>query len=69
MLMAPEQLPRHAAADGPAVRPYLSIVQIIQDVGLNTNHHLDLDFYSKIRNRRDEQQVIQLLDFAFLPAW
>ena len=34
----------------------------------NTNHRLDLDFNAKSRSRLVEHQVIQLLNFAFLPA-
>ena len=33
------------------------------------NHRLDLDFNAKSRSRRVEQQVIQLRNFAFSPAW
>jgi hypothetical protein len=35
----------------------------------DTNHRLNLDFNAKSRIRRVGQQVIQLLCFAFLPAW
>ena len=34
-----------------------------------TNHRLDLDFNAKARSCRVEEQVIQLLNFAFLPTW
>jgi hypothetical protein len=37
--------------------------------GANTNHRLDLDFNAKSKSRRVEHQVIQLLNFAFFPAW